>query len=237
MRKLLIALVVLAVLALAVDRIAEHLAEGKVASVVQEREDLPSEPAVEFHGFPFLTQLLGNDLSKVTMTLPEVQPKVGDTEQIRVEDVQVTFFHVRTEDSFHRATAEKMTGSARVPFDSISALGPFTASHAGQGGQTGQTGAKVGVITLSPDPDQGLPGGLSFDVGVQAEGDGFSFLGTDGTTRIAPIPRDLRPILSTLIGRPHGLYGLAETFTIDSLEVTADGIELKLSGTGVELTR
>ena len=76
MRKLLIVVAVLALLAVVVDRVAEHLAEGEVASVVKEREDLPSEPDVEFHGFPFLTQVLGNDLSKVTMTLPEVEPKV-----------------------------------------------------------------------------------------------------------------------------------------------------------------
>ena len=74
MRKLLIVVAVLAVLAAGLDRVAEHLAEGEVASVVKERESLPSEPNVEFHGFPFLTQVLANDLTKVTMTLPEVDP-------------------------------------------------------------------------------------------------------------------------------------------------------------------
>ncbi len=231
MRKLLIALVVLAAVAVAGDRVAEHVAEGQVASVVQERENLPTEPSVEFHGFPFLTQVLGNDLSEVSMTLPEVKPAVGDTERIRVEDVRVTFFHVRTSDSFRQATAARMTGRARIPFSAVSALGPFTASDGGQGRKG------VGVITLAPDADQGLPEGLSFDIGVGVNSGGFTFLGTDGTTMVAPVPGNLKPVLSTLIETPHQLYGLPTTFTIDSLRVTQDGIELRLSGTGVELTR
>ena len=232
MRKLLIVVAVLALLAVVVDRVAEHLAEGEVASVVKEREDLPSEPDVEFHGFPFLTQVLGNDLSKVTMTLPEVEPKVGDTEQIRVEDVKVTFVNVRTSDNFHQATAERMTGSALIPYDSISALGPFTAEYAGQGDHG------VGLVKLSAGEDQGLPLDLSFEVGVTATSDGgFTFVGTDGTTRMSPVPRTLKPILGPLFEVPHQLYGLPEAFTIKSLQVTPDGIELALAGSGVELTR
>lgn len=231
MRKLMITLVVLAALVLVGDLVAEQVAEGKVAAVVQEREDLASKPAVEFHGFPFVTQVLGNDLSEVSMTLPAADPNVGDTEQLRVEDVTVTFFHVHTRDSFRQATAEKMTGSARIPFGSISALGPFTASYGGRGGQG------VGVVTLAADPDQGLPSGLAFDVGVAVSEGALTFLGTQGTTRIAAIPRDLQPVLSTLIQSRHVLYGLPDTFTIDSLHVTRDGIELRLSGTGVDLAR
>lgn len=231
MRKLLIVLVVLAAVAFAGDRVAEHVAEGKVAGVVQQRENLTSEPTVEFHGFPFLTQVLSNDLSEVSMTLPEADPRVGDTEQIRVEHVKVTFFDVRTHDSFRQATADQMTGSALIPFSSISALGPFTASYGGHGDHG------VGVISLEPDATQGLPGGLSFDIGVDVSDGGFTFVGTDGSTRIAPIPSDLKPVLSTLLESRHQLYGLPDTFTIDSLEVTRAGIELKLSGSGVELTR
>jgi hypothetical protein len=231
-RKLLIVLAVLAVVAVVVDRVAEHVAEGEVATVVKDREGLPSEPDVEFHGFPFLTQVLANDLSKVTMTLPEVEPRVGDTEQIRVEDVKVTFENVRTSDSFHRATAERMTGSAMIPYDSISDLGPYTAEYGGEGAEG------VGLVKLTPDDDQGLPFDLSFTVGVTATSNGgFAFVGKDGTTRLALIPRALRPILGSLIQVPHQLYGLPAEFAIKSLSATPDGIRLALAGHGVELTR
>ncbi len=161
-----------------------------------------------------------------------MQPKVGDTEQIRVEDVKVTFENVHTSDNFHQATAERMTGSAMIPYDSINSLGPFTAEYAGQSANG------VGLVKLSPDEDQGLPFDLSFEVGVEATtGGGFTFVGADGTTRVAAIPRNLRPILGTLLQVPHQLYGLPDTFTIKSLQVTPDGIELALAGRGVELTR
>lgn len=221
----------LAVIAVIGDRVAEHLAEGKVATVARDKESLPTEPEVEFEGFPFLTQVLGNDISEVRMSLPAVEARAGDTEQIRVEDVAVAFLHVRTSDSFRQATADQMTGSATIPYDEVSDLGPFTASYGGQGGQG------VGVITLTPDEGEGPPAGLSFDVGVAVNDGSLPFLGTDGTTRIAPIPKDLRPALSRLIEVPLGLYGLPKSFTIDSLEVTKDGFDLDLSGSNVELTR
>jgi len=231
-RKFLIVLAVLAVIALAVDRVAEHVAEGEVASVVMERESLPSEPNVEFHGFPFLTQVLANDLTKVTMTLPEVDPPVGDTEEIRVQDVTVSLYDVRTADNFHQATAQRMTGSAMIPFGSISALGPFTAEYAGQSSQG------VGLIRLTPDVAQGLPIGIGLELGVAVAPDGgFTFVAADGTTNVSPVPTNLRPLIDGLVDAPHRLYGLPASFTVKSLNVTRDGIELVLAGTQVELTR
>ena len=230
MRKFLIVLAVLAVLALAMDRVAEHLAEGEVASVVKERESLPSEPNVEFHGFPFLTQVLANDLTKVTMTLPEVDPPVGDTREIRVQDVTVSLYDVRTADNFHPATAQRMTGSAMIPFGSISALGPFTAEYAGRSEQG------VGLIRLTPDLAQGLPIGIELGVTVAPDG-GFTFVAADGTTSSAAVPTNLRPLIDGLVDAPHRLYGLPAAFTVKSLNVTPDGIELILAGSQVELTR
>lgn len=122
----------------------------------------------------------------------------------------------------------------RILGDSISALGPFTASYGGTGG-TGGPG--VGVIAPAPDPERGLPEDLTFDVGTTADQTGFSLVGTDVTTRIPQIPRDLEPSLSDLVEREHDLYGLPETFEISSARGTRDGIQLRLAGSGVELTR
>ena len=231
MRKLLIVLVLLAAVAVIGDRVAEHVAEDQVATVVQEKEGLPAKPSVDFAGFPFLTQVMSNDISKVTMTLPQAKAPAGDSGRIRVEDVQVSFAHVSTSDNFHRATAQRMTGSARIPYDSISRLGPFTASYGGQNDQG------VGVVTLTPDQSLGLPSGLSYDVGVETDSHGFSFLGAGGSTQITGVPPALEPVLSTLLTAPHQLYGLPTTFTIKSLHVTQDGIDLTLAGRNVELTR
>lgn len=229
MRKLLLVLVVLGVLAVVVDRIAEHVAEDRVASVVQEKEDLPQKPDVEFSGFPFLTQVMSNDISKVTMSLPEVKRRVGDARQIRVEDLRVTFSHVRTSDNFHRATAQTMTGHALIPYDSIGALGPFGAAYGGQA-----NGA--GVVRLSPDHGTDVAGGLHLDVGVAARDGNLTFVGTDGAPLIS-VPNNLDALLGPLLHVSHQLYGLPASFTIRNVQATPDGIELTLAGRDVELTR
>ncbi len=228
MRRLLIVVVVLGVLAVAADRVAEGIAEGQVASVVQQRQDLPSEPEVEFAGFPFLTQVIANDIEQVTMSLPAVDAESGDTGSVRVEDVVATFYNVSTSDRFHEATAKRMTGSAVIPFESVSALGPFSASYGG----TSPDG--VGLLTLKPD-DSALD--ASFDVGVSIEDGTLSFVSRDGTTGILPVPDNLGPLLKRLLIQPYTLSGLPPSFTIESLEVAEDGISLKLSGQDVELTR
>jgi hypothetical protein len=227
-RRLLMAVVVLALIAVAADRVAEGFAEGKVASVVQDQQNLATEPNVEFAGFPFLTQVFANDLHQVTLSLPAVDAQAGDTDQVRVENVVATLFDVSTSHRFRQVSAKRMTGRALIPFESVSALGPFTASYGG----TSSNG--VGLVTLQPE-DSALD--ATFDVGVSIEDGTLSFIGRDGTTRALPVPHNLRPLLGPLLLEPHDLYGLPPSFTIESLEVAKDGIRLTLSGRDVDLTR
>ena len=60
MKKLLVALLVLLALLVGADRVAEQVAEGRIAD--QLRADLSSAPQVEIGGFPFLTQALAGRL-------------------------------------------------------------------------------------------------------------------------------------------------------------------------------
>jgi len=226
-----IAFVVLAVLLIGGDRLAVHFVEDRVATYVMNRENLASKPNVEIKGFPFITQVLSNDIGKVTMTLPAVQAKTGVTKEVRVEDVSVTFTDVRTGDRLKRVTADQMTGSALIPYASVSALGPFTASYGGQAAKG------AGVVSLKPDKKSGLPRTLSVDVGLAVSDGTITFVGTNGATRIAPIPANLRPLLSSLVRDSHPVYGLPRTFTITSLDIQEDGIHLSLAGRNVEMSR
>ncbi len=232
MRKLLTTLVVLVALAAVGDRLAEEVAEAQVASMVREREGLAATPDVEFAGFPFLTQLLSNEMQKVRLSLPEVEAPAGDEEGVRVEEVVATFFDVRTSHSLRRATADRMAGRALIPYESVSALGPFTASYAGS------DSAGAGTIRLTPDeevPDAGLDATL--DVGVSVQDGTLRFTGGDGTTGTAAVPSNLRPVLGALLDADHRLYGLPSSFTVESLRVEESGIALRLSGRDVPLSR
>ncbi len=231
MRRLMIALVVLAALAVVGDRVAEHVAEGQVATLVEEREGLSESPNVEFVGFPFVTQVLGNDLQEVRMSLPAVDADAG-AEEIRVDNVEATFFDVRTTNGFKRATADRMTGSALISYDSVSDLGPYTASYAG----TNDKG--VGFITLVPDDGVlAVDMDLSVDLGVEVKDGSLSFIGADGTSRVVPVPGNLKPLLGTLLDVSHPLHGLPSSFTVESLDVREAGIALVLSGSDIPLGR
>lgn len=72
MRKLVVLLVVLVVLAVAADRISWYVAEQRVATVVQQAEDLSQPPDVTIHGIPFLTQVAAGVYSRVDVTAQDV---------------------------------------------------------------------------------------------------------------------------------------------------------------------
>jgi len=78
-KKLLVALVVLLAVLVGADRVAEQVAEGRIAD--QLTADLSSTPQVEIGGFPFLTQALSGRYGKITVS--------GDTasrQGVRVSD-------------------------------------------------------------------------------------------------------------------------------------------------------
>src|SRR5215469_7748456 len=73
MRKLLIALVVLVVLFVAVDRIGLVLAEDQVSSRIATAYNLPTDPGVSISGFPFLTQVVSGNYQQIGVTADEIQ--------------------------------------------------------------------------------------------------------------------------------------------------------------------
>lgn len=73
MRKVVVVIVVLGLLAVAADRISWYVAEHRVATVVQRAEDLSRPPAVSIQGIPFLTQVAAGVYSRVDVTADEVE--------------------------------------------------------------------------------------------------------------------------------------------------------------------
>lgn len=72
MRKLLVALVLLAALLLAADRGSAALAQRTVAAEVRAFADLPADPVVDFGGFPFLTQAVRGRYDRVEVRSRQV---------------------------------------------------------------------------------------------------------------------------------------------------------------------
>ncbi len=94
MRRLVVILIVVAALAVAVDRLTCKLAEGQVASRIQSSADLAARPGVSIHGFPFLTQVFGGLYTRVDADLEDLSIDQGarvDQVKLRLSGVHVPF--------------------------------------------------------------------------------------------------------------------------------------------------
>jgi hypothetical protein len=106
-RNLAIAVLVLAGLFTAADRIAVSVAESQIASRIQKSQNLAAKPAVAIDGFPFLTQLIGMRLGKVTL---DVRDMVRNG--VQVTDLRVDLRGVKPSNGFKQATVDQLDGTA-----------------------------------------------------------------------------------------------------------------------------
>lgn len=120
MRKLLIALIVVAALFVAVDRIAVAVAQNQISDRIAAAYHLPDKPHVTIAGFPFLTQLVEGDYGRVDVSVGKVSADGAMLRQLqaRFSDVHASLRQVMGKGS-STITAGRAAGSATVPFTVI----------------------------------------------------------------------------------------------------------------------
>jgi hypothetical protein len=95
LRRLIVTLLVLAVLAVVVDRAAAYVAENQLASMAEKEaaqyDVRASSTSVQIGGFGFLPQLIQEDFSKVTLTMenPTFSGIPGEDLKVELHDVHV----------------------------------------------------------------------------------------------------------------------------------------------------
>src|SRR5215472_8248092 len=113
MRKLLIAVVVLAVLFVAADRISVAIAENEVSDRIAAAYGLPSKPGVSIGGFPFLTQVAAGNYHQVDVFAGRVQADGATLDNLRSD---FTGVHASLGQMLGHGpstvTADRATGSA-----------------------------------------------------------------------------------------------------------------------------
>ncbi len=120
MRRLLIAVIVLAGLLVVADRVAVVVADRQIASRVQSAYNLPSKPSVSVTGFPFLTQVASGDYHQIDVSIGSLS-----TDGVQVNGLTAQLNGVRApfRDLFGHGsasiTAAQVTGSGTVPFSSV----------------------------------------------------------------------------------------------------------------------
>ncbi len=115
MRKIIITLLVIVVLAVAVDFGAAAFAEHTVAQQVRQQLMLASDPSVRINGFPFLTQAVAGHYSSI-----DVRASAVPVDPLRDVDVEATLYGVDAPLSevsagdMHSVRAARVDGRVRI---------------------------------------------------------------------------------------------------------------------------
>lgn len=121
LRTVVVILVVLAGLFVAADRIAVNLAEDEVAKKLKGELGSTSagEPSVSIDGFPFLTQVAGKDLDKVTAEVEGVTATAGDR-RVRLSKITLAAKDVKLSGDYSSAVADRATGTVHLSYADLS---------------------------------------------------------------------------------------------------------------------
>jgi hypothetical protein len=120
MRKLLIAVVVLVVLLVAIDRVGVVLAEDQISSRIATAYGLPTDPGVSISGFPFLTQVVSGNYQQINVTADQIQADGATLHDLNVHltGVHATLGQVLGSGT-STVTADSATGTALVGFATV----------------------------------------------------------------------------------------------------------------------
>ncbi|MFC5804994.1 DUF2993 domain-containing protein [Streptomyces formicae] len=108
----------LATLLVVCDRLAVMYAEEQAEDKIQESLGLGARPDVDIAGFPFVTQVVGQNIDQVDLTMPDVA----------ADKVSLAEVHARAEDirivgdlptSIQGAVVERMDGDVLLSFDDL----------------------------------------------------------------------------------------------------------------------
>jgi LmeA-like phospholipid-binding len=226
MKRLLIALVVLVLLLLAVDRVAKVVVEREAASRVRDVYDLSERPDITVHGFPFLTQVIRRQLGRV-----DVEANGVTVEDARDLDVRFTAHDVRLLEGY-RGRAAELDGTVTVPYQDLVRLarqagGPrFDLAYGG----APDTIAVRATIT-----------GPAGDVDVVAFGD-VRLSGSRLTVRPNRVEvngAEADPLITEIARRELGfdvqIPRIPGAVTLESLDTDQDGLQIGITGQNVSV--
>ena len=240
MRKLLIALVVLAVLFVAVDRIALVIAEDEIASRIATAYSLPTDPGVSITGFPFLTQVVSGNYQQIGVTADQIQSDGVTLHDLNVHltGVHATISQILGSGS-SMVTADRAAGTALVDFATVKQrLPPET--QVSLGGQN----LTVSGLQLSPDGNNLKLSGTASYLGISAPVSATAALSVS-PSGITVTPEDVTvagglSIPGSAISRLHftvPVSNLPLHLHLTSVQVTPDGLQVGAAARNVQFAR
>jgi hypothetical protein len=226
-----IVLVVLAALFVAADRIALNMAEDEAADKIKNSRDISAtgETSVDIEGFPFLTQVAGNDVDDVDAKLGGLRTKAAG-HMLKVTRIDAHLRHVHFKNGYSSATAEQATGTALVPYEQLAKA----AGHNITVGWGGKNAAGKGRVRVTGSIEiLGHRFARSVDSIVSATG------GNTVRVRAEKVPGAGMPGIEGAIRKrtdfSRKISGLPSGLKLERVAATRQGIELSIRGSGVRL--
>jgi hypothetical protein len=243
LRIILILVVVLGGLFVIADRVAVHLAEGKVADKLRSTENLTATPDVNIKGFPFLTQVAGGSLDDVEVGIKDYQAATGKPGQtLRIDDLQADMKGVEFSGDYSSATAATATGTARIAYDELLKTAKAEPTDVG-------FGVKAEVVGLSDG------GNGKLKVAVRVKGTVAGAVPVDRTVSVLSsvtvvnnrlrVHADSLPAISglalaenrvrTITDFQQAIDQLPGGIKLDRVQAAPDGVKIDVKGSDVKL--
>ena len=218
LRTFIVALVALVILLVAADFITKSVAQGKLASEIQQH-GFPKKPSVSIQGFPFLTQVVSRSIHQVKISSQNIPEG-----PVNISQVTAVMKGIHLNSGFTSGTVSQLSGSVLVTFPSLAKT---------LNSQIGPLGALVGSsgLTLSAAGSDEIKASLDLLV---ASG--------SATWRITRISgQEFNAKLVNSSGVPSSVLGSISSFNIkipqlplgmqiDSVHITPEGVVGAISG-------
>ena len=218
MFRLLKVLLVLAVLAVVVDRGADYLAEQTAAGELQRSQGLASKPDVSITGFPFLNQFASGHYDHVIVTADDVRVGTADT-SLTLAKVRLDFRGVTASRDFTSFRAESATAHATVGYPELSKTLGIKVGFGGDGRVTASKEFTLLGQTFRP----------TITVEPRVASDALTFAGSrigGGQT----LPASVSAALREIFGIDLSLEDLPFDVKVTAVRVTRSGLVLTLAG-------
>ncbi|MGW4228395.1 LmeA family phospholipid-binding protein [Streptomyces sp. NPDC004980] len=226
LRILLIIAVVLGGVFVAVDRAAVYFAESEAEGRVRFGGAETGSTEVSIKGFPFLTQVAGSELDRVDVTVKDIEASAAGR-SIRISEVRARLEQVTLGAGYTSATASRATGTAVISYADLTEVADdgVTVAYGGDG-KVKVTGS-VAIPLLGKAVTRSVLSTVTL---------------VDGDTvkvRADEVPGEGIPGLEDLVRKKtdfqREIGGLPEGLKMEKIEVTPGGLEISMTGSGIEL--
>ncbi len=235
-RRWLIALAVLIVVLVGVDRIGLLVAEDQLADRIQSSQHLNQKPSVSIAGFPFLTQVAARHFGHATVDIHDL-----DANGLTISNLHADLYNVHVNGAFNGAEVDTLNATAAIDYTDIAKtlskylsiggvqLGNATVSYAGNDQLKATVSAPSAISSLIGDTNISLSLSVTL-VGSHTielrSGQVSSSLADLGFNPDIDVKYDL----STL---PFDIDLTGLTYSSTAVQVSAVGHQVNLSKSGI----